>query len=215
MNTSIQTPKQLQQKVGFVQTPWKANCTIVKRPRRTAPRKRLPKPGSYPDDFSPFRMTCGDGTVIGLSYLEVKRDLQAINEQCREMFQSVYYAEAGCEDMEQSRDKGSRPCVLSRGRLEPLMAPRRRGQSIKQPTSKAEETRMIMAAVRASLQEIRGRQQEDDGGHEERETCIQVKGVQAYVEGVLETHKGIKVREEIMPKQSMTSNLGYSILAHA
>eukprot|EP00960_Hanusia_phi_P077713 768732-Hanusia_phi.AAC.7 len=83
------------------------------------------------------------------------------------MFQSVYYAEAGCGDMEQSRDKGSRPCVLSRGRLEPLMAPRRRGQSIKQPTSKAEETRMIMAAVRASLQEIRGRQQEDDGGHDD------------------------------------------------
>ncbi|EKX34703.1 hypothetical protein GUITHDRAFT_119135 [Guillardia theta CCMP2712] len=146
-----------------------------KRPRRIAPRKRLPKPGSYPDDFSPFRMTSGDGMVVSLSYLEIKRDLQTINEQCRDMFQSVYYAEVGCEDMEQS-SKGSKPCALSPVRVQSIIAARRsRGPCMKQPTSRAEETRMIMAAVRASLQEIRSRQQEDNISDEEKSAIMHMR----------------------------------------
>ncbi|EKX34702.1 hypothetical protein GUITHDRAFT_119134 [Guillardia theta CCMP2712] len=145
------------------------------KPRRIAPRKRLPKPGSYPDDFSPFRMTSGDGMVVSLSYLEIKRDLQTINEQCRDMFQSVYYAEVGCEDMEQS-SKGSKPCALSPVRVQSIIAARRsRGPCMKQPTSRAEETRMIMAAVRASLQEIRSRQQEDNISDEEKSAIMRMR----------------------------------------
>lgn len=112
-------------------------------PRRTKSRQRkIPRPGAYPANYSPFRMV-GQGLAIGKS--EARLDLQAIIDRSQAAFQSTYFEEdISCETA------AGRPKPLAVNREEVFRGHRRR---IRAPTSRSQENKELQAALKASLQD--------------------------------------------------------------
>eukprot|EP00960_Hanusia_phi_P007745 221642-Hanusia_phi.AAC.2 len=110
-------------------------------------RKRQPKPGHYPEDFSPYKLSDGTDSFVGLTHLELKKDLQLISQGYLAQFSSTYFDELGCENaVSQPAAKRMKAGSGSRAMNNAIYHSR-----LPAPSSKAEEATMLMTAIKASL----------------------------------------------------------------
>mmetsp|Transcript_68240 Transcript_68240/g.142191 ORF Transcript_68240/g.142191 Transcript_68240/m.142191 type:complete len:229 (-) Transcript_68240:1175-1861(-) len=130
-------------------------------------RKRKPRPGHYPLNYSPYKLSMTPASAIPLSRPEVKEDLMYINAGYRAEFCSTYYEEEGAPNSSPSAGESKAVTVpavpnvifssgvsVSQGRLK-----RARNchaghpASILPPSNRAEEAKQLQAALKASALE--------------------------------------------------------------
>lgn len=115
-------------------------------------RKRKPRPGHYPEFFSPFRLTMGPASAIPVSRTDVKEDLMAIKAGYAVEFASTYFDEEGTPGSVAGQSEISIPAAVSVSVASNSRASKARRRSITMdvPCSRADEERQLRAALKAS-----------------------------------------------------------------